>query len=69
MIHAVIIEPFSEFTKDVTGAIARTRRYNGEMFKALTAIQFEQIEAWLKEQPISVVCVFSRLQGCGRNSM
>jgi predicted helicase len=36
-------------------AIARTRWYSGEVFNALTSVQFDQIEAWLKEKPAPVV--------------
>ena len=32
-------------------AVVRTRWYSGEVFNALKPVQFEQIEAWLKEKP------------------
>jgi predicted helicase len=35
-------------------AAVRTRWYSGEVFNALTSVQFEQIEAWLKEKPAPV---------------
>jgi len=36
-------------------AAVRTRWYGGEVFNALTPVQFEQIEAWLKEKPAPMV--------------
>ena len=35
-------------------AVVRTRWYSGEVFNALTPVQFDQIEAWLKEKPAPV---------------
>ena len=36
-------------------AAVRTRWYSGEVFNALTPVQFEQIEAWLKEKPVPLI--------------
>jgi superfamily II DNA or RNA helicase len=36
-------------------AAARTRWYSGEVFNALTSVEFDQIEAWLKEKPAPLV--------------
>ena len=36
-------------------AVVRTRWYSGEVFNALTPVQFDQIEAWLKEKPAPTV--------------
>ena len=35
-------------------AVVRTRWYSGEVFNALTPVQFDQIEAWLKEKPAPI---------------
>jgi predicted helicase len=46
---------FTNASKLSDKAAARTRWYSGEVFNALTPVQFDQIEAWLKEKPAPVV--------------
>ena len=45
---------FTNASKLSDKAAVRTHWYSGEVFNALTPVQFDQIEAWLNEQPAPV---------------
>jgi hypothetical protein len=45
---------FTNASKLSDKAVVRTRWYSGEVFNALTPVQFDQVEVWLKEKPAPV---------------